>query len=522
MATEYNISENGKTYTIKIRKDVNWHDGEPLTIDDIIFTFNAIKDPQYKSPLRFSFVGVNVKKVDEETISFVLSEPYAAFLELLTFGILPEHLWLQIPPEAANLAEMNIKPIGSGPYQFKSLVKDKKTGLIKSYHLTANKDYYQRTPYIKDFSFRFFINFEELIAALNNNSIDGIGYLPRAAKDQIISQDSIYFHNLSLPQLTAIFFNKENNKYLGEINIRKALAMAIDKNYIANEIFHKEVEPIYGPILPDNFAYNNELEKYDFDLGAARELLIKEGWATTTISELEVEIAEKILANNNEEIASSSEDNIIEDSEDSEEEINMSQDQAKEVLSMGTGTWFYKKDSSPKEYLIINLSTVDNEDNILVVNAIKNFWEKLGVKTNISIVDIDKIQAEVIKPRKFEALFYGQVVGSDPDSYVFWHSSQIGENGLNIANYANSKVDSLLEEARLITDQEQRTQKYKEFQKIITDDVAAIFMYSPLYTYIQSKEVKGFATKSIFRPSDRFSNIADWYIKTRKKISWKK
>jgi peptide/nickel transport system substrate-binding protein len=130
------------------------------------------------------------------------------------------------------------------------------------------------------------------------------------------------------------------------------------------------------------------------------------------------------------------------------------------------------------------------------------------------------MQTEVIKPRNFEALFYGQVVGADPDPYAFWHSSQTGENGFNIADFANNEVDQLLEDARLISDLNQRKEKYKRFQEVITEEAPIIFMYSPAYTYVQNKKINNFEVINILNPSDRFANITDWYIETGKKWVW--
>jgi peptide/nickel transport system substrate-binding protein len=189
---------------------------------------------------------------------------------------------------------------------------------------------------------------------------------------------------------------------------------------------------------------------------------------------------------------------------------------ALEKLLVGDGAWL-KKDG---KYLIINLTTVETEENIVIANRIKEYWEKIGVKTFLNIVSPVEIQSEVIVPRKYEVLLYGQILGNDPDSYVFWHSTQASENGLNLSNYKNKDLDKILEEARLSTDINIRKEKYFEFQKIIIDDLPAIFLYSPFYTYVQNKKIKSFDITSILMPRDRFSNISNWYIKTGKRIVW--
>ncbi len=493
LVESHEVSQDNKVYTFKIKANVLWHNGELLTADDIVFTFNVIKNSQYKSPLYSSFKGVEIEKEDNRTVKFILDEPYAAFLELLTLGILPQSLWLQIPFQTASLAELNLKPIGSGPYKFKSLAKDK-NGNIKIYNLEFNNDYYGHKAHIKSLTFKFFINFDEAIAALNENLIDGISYLPKQYSDSIMAKNSFNLYKLNIPQLTAIFLNTETNSALADKLVRQALALAINKNEIVSAILEQDVRLVDSPILPDSFAYYKDLKKYKYNTEEARALLDKANWKLVEITEEDIGKAEE-----------------YKDSEVSEEK-----EKAQTILNLGIGQWRQKDNN----YLIIRFSTVDRDENKQIAEAIKKFWEEVNIKVTTEFVPVNQIQSDIIKPRSFEALFYGQVIGSDPDPYAFWHSSQIGETGFNITNFVNKEVDQLLEDARLIFDKTERQEKYKKFQEIIAEEIPAIFMYSPLYTYVQSKNIKGFSSKNIFIPSDRFSNITDWYIKTKRRLVW--
>jgi ABC-type transport system substrate-binding protein len=125
LVTSYEVSPEGKAYTLHIRPDAMWHNGHALRVDDVIFTFDAIKNAAYKSTLRQAFSGVEIERVDDNSVRFNLQQPYAPFLNLLTFGILPQDMWYQIPPDTASLADLNLKPIGTGPYKFKSLIRIK-------------------------------------------------------------------------------------------------------------------------------------------------------------------------------------------------------------------------------------------------------------------------------------------------------------------------------------------------------------------------------------------------------------
>jgi peptide/nickel transport system substrate-binding protein len=493
LTENYSISPDNKIYTIDVKQNAKWHNGSSLTVDDVIFTFNAIKDPKYKSTLRASFAGVEIEKVDDKTIKFNLSTPYAAFLELLTFGIMPSELWGEISPESANLAELNIKPIGSGPYRFNEYTKDKTTGAILDYSISINDDYYKK-PALINLKFKFYPNFEEAVAAIKDNSVDGISYLPKEQEKNISIVNSYNFYKLHIPQITLIYFNAKENQALGIKQLRQALALAIDRNEIVNNILGGDGYLVDGPILPNSFAYNNGIKKYQINSSEAAKILDNIGYKTVEIKAKDIEDS-KINA------------------ESKDEKIKS---QAEQILALGEGSWRIKDGS----YLIIKLTTVDRTENQQVVEAIKNYWEKVGIKTEIETYPSEDFQKNIIKTRNFQTLFYGLVLGADPDPYAFWHSSQIGDNGYNIANFSNKEVDQLLEDARLISDPTQRQVKYKRFQEIISEEIPVIFMYSPTYTYLQNKKIKKFEVANIIYPSDRFSNITEWYINTNKKISW--
>ena len=445
LAAAINISADGKEYDIKIKPGVKFHNGEPLTADDVLFTFNTIKNPDYRSPLLSSLTGVEAAKVDDLTIKFTLAAPYAPFLELLTFGVLPKDIWENISPNFAALSDLNLKPIGSGPYKFKSLVKNQ-DGDLKEYHLTVNSDYYGPAPYIKNFTFDFFVDYQEAISALNDNKIMGLSYLPFASRPDVLAKNSVAFRELAQPQIVSLFFNYSKNKSLADKNIRLALADALDKDQIINDVFGGAYQRADGPLLKENFAYDPNLKIYNYDAAAAAETI----------------------------------------------------------------------KSKP---LTVALTVVDSGQNVAVANDIKNYWEAVGVHVALNIISGDQA-GDVIKNRNFEVLLYGESVGGDPDVYAFWHSSQINDPGLNLAGYSNPEVDKLLADARTTMNLNDRVAEYQKFQEILTADLPAIFLYSPTYTYVQSRELQGFSGTMITVPADRFSSVSDWYVKTKKTITW--
>ncbi len=460
LATDYEISEDQKSYTFHLRQNVKWHDGVDFTVDDVIFTLQAIQDIEYNSPLITSFAGVGIERVDDYTITLTLNEPFAPFLSSLTFGILPIHIWNEIPSMNIQFTEYNKKPIGTGPFKFKQLSRDAQ-GNIKLYTLERNEEYYDQRPYLEEISFSFYPDFESAISAYNNNRIEGISYIPREVKSLIKKENSVNFHSMRLPQYTAIFFNQKSNPILQSTKIKEAMSLAIDKAKIVNEALGNEGEIIHGPILPGFPGYHPDIKKYEFDPIRAQEILEEEGW------ELVEENGERIR----------------------------------------------KKDDQILEFV---LTIVNQPEQMKVAEIIESLWQKIGIKIEKHLMNNQIVEKEVLRPRNYQLLLFGEIVGTDPDPYPFWHSTQVEYPGLNLALFKNKDADKLLEEARKTSNVEERSSKYKEFQNILADEIPAIFLYNPFYTYGVSKKVKGIESIYITIPSDRFVNIQNWYIKTKR------
>lgn len=461
LAKSYEVGPEKLNYKIELKENILWHDGIKLTVDDIIFTFELIKNPQLKNPWFNYFQNTTVKKINEKTIEFILSKPNPEFLKYLTIGILPKHIWQEIPIQQFYLTEYNFKPIGSGLFKFKNLTRDKR-GLIKSYTLTRNENFYGKKPYLDEITFRFYSNYEELLPSAQKREINGISYLPKYFQEKFLSFGFLKVYSLELPHFTAIFFNAKNNEFLNSKTIRKVLAYATNKEKIIHEVLFDEGKIINGPILPQAFGYNPEIKKYEYDPDKAIKILENSGWQKNS-----------------------------------------------------NGYW--QKDN---KILEISLTTAQQPNLEKVGELIQKSWQEIGIKTKLITIPLDIMQKEVIIPRNYQALLYGIVQSFDSEPYPLWHSSQIQHPGLNLSGFANQRVDELLEKAQTYPFDEARRKKYFEFQNIISEEVPAIFLYSANYPYLVDKKIKGISVEKINLPADRLNGIEEWYIKTKKiKIS---
>ena len=473
LAQNYEIKENGLVYDFFLKKDIKWHDKEPLTADDIIFTIKTIQDQDYKSPLKTNWGGVEVEKIDDLTVRFKLKNIYAPFLHSFTVGILPKHLWAGISPQNFHLAEYNLKPIGSGPYKFKKITKNK-AGAVQSLELERNKDFYglkenesapRKGPYLKKLIFRFYPNEEEGIKALNKKQVDGISLLS-ASQEQTLRRRDLTIYQITLPQYYAVFFNQSQSKVLADKTVRLALSYATDKKEIIERVFKGKASAVDSPFLPGSPGYTSQTKIYDFALEHAKNILEAEDWKDS--------------------------DN----------------DGIREKKISGPGS------TAEETKLEINLITTEWPGLKETAELLKTQWEKIGVKVNLEIVSFKTIEEEHIKPRQYQALLFGEVLGADPDPFAFWHSSQKKDPGLNLALYNSKQADKLLEDGRQTLDPAIRAQKYEEFQKLVVEDAPVIFLYSPTYLYRVIGKIKGINLERLALPSYRFSQIENWYINT--------
>lgn len=463
IAEEYETSEDSKEYVFKLKKNVMWHDHENqkglnkvVTADDVVFTIQLIQDPKYDSPLSANFDGVTVEKIDDFTVKFILENTFTPFLANTTVGILPKHIWEGIQPSSAALAEANLKPIGNGPYKFKSLEKDKK-GMLQSFKLERFKEYYDTKPFIDDVTFRFYQTSELLLTAYRKKEIHGINFILPSQKDSITEKREITFYPVNLASYHAVFFNQSNSKPLQDKNVRIALSHATDRVRIISEALDGQGIEAHGPILPGFLGYNPELQKREYDKKKAEDILHENGWRDSN-------------------------ENGMRD-----------------------------KDGNELEFTI---RTTDFPEHVKTTEILKEQWEQIGAKVTIETHDTNVLQQRYIRSRDYSILLFGQIVGHDPDPYVFWHSSQRKDPGLNLTSFKDKSADNLLDEARKADSDNDRTLKYLHFQNIVAEEVPAVFLYTPTYLYGLSKDIKGFKLETITSPSERFLNFGEWYIKT--------
>lgn len=516
LAESYKISDDKKIYTVKLRQDAHWSDGEAFTADDVVFTFETVQNPEVGSPLYPAFQGVKVEKNGDYEVAFVLKEPFAPFLSSLTAGILPEHIWADIPATSMKLAKNNIQPVGTGPWKFSKFIKDE-TGNIQTYALARNENYYGVKPHFKTITFKFFNDAPQAIEAVRSQTVSAISFVPRALSEKIISKNLLAY-KLRLPQYTALFFNQNQQTDLKTADVRTALALSLDKKEILKEGMGDNGDVIDAPILEGSIGYYPDIKKLAFDAAKANELLDKI-WPRIQPEEY-FSLRQTALKKNYEAELTALKKNASTTPEQiTEFEKRMEDETAQTVRAeMNAEQMFYRQDKN-KRVLALTITTADTPEYARTAERVAKMWRVVGVKTDVRTLPARQISREAIKDRDYGVLLYGEIVGSDPDLYPFWHSSQTEYPGLNLSMFVDRAADKLLEDARGTTDNAKRTEAYKKFQDILVKEIPAIFLYTPTYTFVANKDIKGITVKNIYSPADRYNDLPNWYVKT--KWQWK-
>lgn len=464
LAQSWTISPDGTVYTFTLRDDLSFHDGAPLTSSDVLFTVQAAQNPEVKSPRRADWEGVAVSSPDEKTIVFTLQKAYAPFLENTSLGILPKHLWENVQPAEFPFSTLNTRPVGSGPYRLLSSETDE-TGAAQSVSLAPFRKFTMHEPYVQKLTFQFYPNETERVRDFNARRVQAIAGVAPSDLASMRLAGAIVVH-VPLPRVFGVFFNQGHAPVLGDMAVRAALDAAVDKRSIVDSVLKGYGTVLDGPVPPGI-------------------------WSGPSASADPVEIAPA---------ASSTE----------------FAQKARSILSKGG--WSFDESAQAwkkkKQTLAFSLATGDAPELAATAQLLADFWRAAGIEVSVQMYPLSELNTSIIRPRNYDAILFGEVIGRTPDLFAFWHSSQRNDPGLNLALYANAKADSLLSRARATTDASARESLYRTFTEEIRKDKPAVFLYSPEFLYVVPDALRGVKLGALTTPSERFLNVYDWFVDT--------
>lgn len=456
LAEKIDVSEDGMTYVVTIRDGATWHDGEPVTAEDVAFTIETIKDPAYRSPIRQKWQGVDVEIRDPRTIAFILKKAYFGFPEHLTIGILPKHVWEAVSPERFALADANLSPIGSGPYRFFDFQKDPE-GNILSYELRSFPGYVGGEPYIGKLAFSFYPDEGTMIRAYDKKEVMGMSPLSSERGRSFLGKKGTTVHGFHLPRVFSVFFNPVRSVPLAYAEVRQALSMATDRDALVRDALagHGVAAPLpFLSFMQGNPAFPSV--SHDID-GAAR-LLEEKGWKKGN-----------------------------------------------------DGIW-----KKGEDRLAFDLQVPDWPELRMTADLLAGQWRKVGADVTVKVMPLSELNRDVIRPREYEALLYGEEMGVNPDFYSFWHSSEKNDPGLNLAMFDDTEADDMLLKLREESDTAKRDEMLGSFLELLSRKTPSVFLYSPDVFYVVSDAVGGWDIRSANGTASRLSGIDKWYIETKR------
>ncbi len=592
---DYTVSDDGKKYTFELKEGAQWHDGTPVTSNDVMFTYNTvINHPAFSGAiLNYNdYSGMKVSQIDERTVEFLLEDPDSFFLVKTITGLLPAHILGHLPVETLEQAPFNQYPVGTGPYRFISLTPMEN---FMEATLESFEDYYGKKPNISTIQIRIFPDYKDLMK--RQGEFDAIRNVPREYTDKVRDRGRLALTRYHLPQYVAAFINTQSPK-LKNSKVRLALQLGTDKKSLVEEIggsqivdtplleidqsnwvYQYSVNKANGALfdtewkLPDQEPEADETEEAEEEPEERAEGAAEEGeeevddskeptepefitspnggddWKTTdekvTIAGIAPEETKAIIVNDYElrkfipgdpgwSYVASFEFGNLKKGENTFDVYAVDFDEEKYLLdsitiNQGTAEEFMEqerkaarkenekakvlpfRENAQGEKLILNLIAPDKPETYTqVAEVLKQQWRKIGIGLKIDVLENQAFQ-EALFNRDYDLLIFGQNLGYNLDAYPYWHSSQAKEGGYNLSQFKNFVADSLLDKARLELDAEDRKKTLNDIQKIISQEVPAIFLYSPTYYFAISDKIQNASFENLATASDRFARIAEWY-----------
>jgi peptide/nickel transport system substrate-binding protein len=459
LAERLSVEEDGRAYVVRLRSGLTWDDGEPLTADDVAFTVRLIQAPDQQGSRELADLwrGVGVEVVDPQTVRFRLPTPLASFPEHLTLGLLPRHVLEGVAASALPLHPFNRQPVGSGPYRVAAFDPER---LV----LERNPRYYGEQPRLGRIELRIFAEREAALQAILRRQVDGMSGLRPEDAGLISTSDRYVMYALPERSKTAALIFNLKSPVLGEAAVRKALARAVDREALIRDALSGYGEPAIGPIPVQSWAYARVPATADVDLTTAGAILDEAGWR-----------------------------------------------RGSDGLRQRNGA-----------RLTMALVTADTPDRLAVARVLAEQARAVGILVDVRAVPSDELFDDYLELRTFEAALVGQwSMGSDPDVYPQWHSSQIDRAGGNYAGFADADVDRWLEVGRQEPDRDARRNAYLHVQARWAEEQPALVLYHPIHVFAVARDVWGVAADPLPDSSWRLRSAVGWH-RVAQPTEWQK
>ncbi len=461
LADSWEISPDGLTVTFSLREEARWHDGEPVTVQDVAFTYGLLQSDLFPAPetLKLSWRDVAITPLDERRISFTLPAPYAPFLEATRRGILPAHLLANVPPDQLADHPFNFNPVGAGPFKTRNEDEWLQSGSLA---LTPNLDYWANGTLLDGIIFRFYPDDEAVLAAQSAGDIDSVNFIDPENLPAFSAAPDISLYTALQNRYSQLIFNlTDDQSPVADKLVREALAFGLDVNALLPKVRNGQGVPFAGPFLRTNWAYDPAISiPYPTHPISATQKLQEAGFS------LPLNDAEEAVAD---------------------------------------GIW--QKDDQP---LLLSLISLDDELNVNLAESIADQWRLIGVETEAIPLAPAQFQ-EALNARAFDVALVDVVALGDPDLYDLW-SQEAVVRGQNYGGWNHRAASEALEQARQSWEMAARQKAYDLFQYYFQQDLPAISLFQHTRTYALSSTIFNADVGVFFRPRQRYAGFDRWHL----------
>jgi peptide/nickel transport system substrate-binding protein len=459
LAQGWTVGSDRLSYLFDLRRGVTWADGQPFTADDVMFTFGVLQDPDYQQQTMQFWKEIRVERLGDYQVRFTLKAPSASFPLALRQGILPRHVFADVPVKAiAAEPHSGGRALGTGPFRVGSLSKDRRT-----ITLDRNPHFSRPRPYLEHVAFRTYPTLGDAVDAVSRGEADSVGALQPPQIGALSKRQDLTVRQLRTFSFSAVLFNitPELSVYFNPPAVRQALSQAIDRRKIVSTVLEGRADPAPGPIPPTDWAYSAQAaERFPYDPQAAARTLQEAGWG----------------------------------------------------INAQTGL----RNREGRDFSV-SLVTADAYPYRQVAEAVSEQLRQLGIEVKVEPVPASVLVGRYVVGHQYQLALVAFDNGPDPDQYTLWHSGAPRDT-LNFASPLvprQALIDKDLDDGRAATDRKSRMAAYDDFQQLIAEAAPAIFLYEPHYEYVVSKRVRGLRTNPVIAPVDRFQYAADWYVASK-------
>ena len=465
LAERWEVSEDGLTYTFYLRDDVHWQDGEPFTADDVVFTIGILQNSDFSGWASLSELWrlVDVVQLDTYTVRFTLREYFASFLDYTPIGLVPKHLLEDVPVATLASHPFNVYPVGTGLFKVKEYTEEHIVLETNPYHHLWGE------TVLDHIEFKFYPNYEHLLTAYEKGEVMGFSHLLAEDVDRARANPNLKLLSARLSGYSMISINVNNPDapFFQDRRVRQALYYALDRQRLIDGVLGGQGLIIHSPIMPQSWAHSSAVKQYAYDPGQAVALLEEAGWT------LPDPVQEKLG--------------------------DLKPEDARIRVKQG-------------ERLEFTLITVDVPDRVDLAHVIAQQWQAIGARVHVQPVSMSDLTLNHLLPREFDAALLQWQSLPTPDPYPMWHSTQSEGAGQNYSGFNNRDADEAIEQARLLTDRGERTELYHRFQEIFVEELPALLLYQPIYTYGVDQRVRNIQIAPMPDPSGRFRNVFQWAV----------